>query len=378
MKNNENHIFSKKEAIIQHIYIDWKETSEENRCFSEENIQKCSEDLDNFIRKMQKYQQNNAPQSDYAEAIYEICENLATFNQEDEEPEYLHGFLYDIYTEELSDFIRETAFEHGFELPETEIIATNVFSLRHSSEFRYEYFSVYIGEDDQNGISLLYDSDRHRFEYNENPYGDAYSLPIYNFRGGEAIHFEVLSQGRYRNIKLVAQHPQDGVWLKMLAYLHQNSVFPTFPDRAPADFCDIELETKRGKIATLRIINKDDKGYIIPEFQKGAGIEILTYEVNEKGELQSEYLVNRPKAVDKKLFLFGEEPYGVCFEVVLIAFKDDFIEVTIKNKPYQCDADDNPQIANAHQQTFAHQLKTFPFMKDFLKEIINLNTKNIL
>lgn len=375
MKNNENNIFSKKEAIIQHIYTDWKETSEENRHFSEENIQKCNEDLDNFIRKMQKYQQNNAPQSDYAEAIYEICKNLATFSQEDEEPEHLHGFLYDIYTEELSDFIRETAFEHGFELPDAEIIATNVFSLRHSSEFRYEYSSVYIGEDYQNGISLLYDSDRHRFEYNENPYGDAYLLPIYNFRGGEAIHFEVLSQGRYRNIKLVAQHPQDGVWLRMLAYLHQNSVFPTFPDKVPADFSDIELETKRGAIVTLRTANKDKEGNIIPKPQKGAGIEILTFEVNEKGELQSEYKVNRPKAVDKKLFLFGEESYRVCFEVDFIAFKDDFIEVKTKNKPHQCDADDNPQTANAHQQTFAHQLKTFPFMKDFLKEIINLNTE---
>lgn len=378
MENSENHIFSKKEAIIQRIYTDWKETSEENRYFSEENIQKCSEDLDNFIQKMQKYQQNNAPQSDYIKAIYEICKNLATFDQEDEEPEYLHGFLYDIYTKELSNFIRETAFTYGFELPETEIITTNVFSLRHSSEFRYEYFSVYIGEDDQNGISLLYNSDRHCFEYDENPYGDCYPLPIYNFRAGDFIDFEVLSQGRYRNIRLVAQHPQDGVWLKMLACLHQNSVFPTFPDKAPTDFCDIELETKRGAIVTLRTTNKDSEGNIIPMFQNGTGIEILTYEVNEKGELQSEYQVNRPKAVDKKLFVVYAVPEWKCFEVDLIAFEDDSIKITTKNNYLQRDANHKLETITAPPQFFAYPLKTFPFMKDFLKEIINLNANCIV
>ena len=373
MKEKTKQILSQKDEITQRIYTIWEETSQENRNFSQENIEKCNADLDIFIQKMEVFKQNNVPQEDYAKAIYEICKNLSTFGQEDEEPEFLHGFLYDIYTEDLTNFIRETAFAYGFELPPTEVINTNVFSLRHSSEFRYEYFSVYIGADEENGISLLYDSDRHCFEYDENPYGECCPLPIYNFRFDGSISFEVLSQGRYRNIKLVAQCPQDSVWLKTLAFLHQNEVFPTFPDKAPIDFCNINLESQQGMLCRLDTTNKDSNGNIISMFNKGSGITIFTSEVNEKGDLQSEYQTDKQQMIDKKLFFIHAVPIWKRFEIDSITFEDDLLVINTKNSYHKYNQNNELEKKGSKPRTFTYEIKTFPFMLTFLKEVIQLN-----
>ncbi|ATA89197.1 hypothetical protein CGC58_05345 [Capnocytophaga stomatis] len=362
-----------KKEIIQLIHTDWKQTPEEERYFTEENIQKCSDDLDIFCKKMENYRQTNASQEEYAKAIYEICENLATFNREDEEPEYLHGFLYNVYTEELTNFIRETAFANGFQLPAPEIIPTEIFSLQHSTNLFYEYFSVYIGKDNQNGVCLLYNIKNQCFEYDENPYGDSYLLPVFNFQANEnfsEISFEVLSQGRYKHIKLVSQHPEDKIWLKNLAFLHQNEVFNQNP---PPDFCDIEIQTWQGNICRIDTTNRDSDGNVISMFTEGSGILLFIAEVDKNGNLQIENDYDEVKSINDKLFLVYAVPDWCGFEVDSIAFKGDLFTVTTKNNCYKYNEDRKLEVENSDTKVFTYEIKTFPFMLNFLKEITASN-----
>ncbi|GIM51784.1 hypothetical protein CAPN004_08140 [Capnocytophaga cynodegmi] len=361
-------LLKQKQAIIKQMEAEFEATSEENRYFSIENIQKCDDDLTQFIERLSNLDRNKLSQTDFEPIIYEICKNLATFNQNYEEIEYLHGFLYNGYTQELSNFIRKAIFSFGYQLPTPISIPTKVFSLEHSPRFEFEYFSIYIGNDNRESVSLVYDNNNQCFEYDENPYGDCYPLPIYNFQINSQhteISFEVLSEGQYKVIKLISQHPKDVIWLKTLAHLHQNKVLMK---KIPPYLSKFTLITRLGKLYEFRSSNYTDDGEIISMYSEGTGTDIFAGNLDEKGNAKHFSLTE--EETPQRLFLIHAVPTWKRFEVDNLYFKDNKLIVITKNNYHFYKEEWNLDIQLCKPQTFEFPVKTLPFILTFLQEIL--------
>ncbi|ATA67378.1 hypothetical protein CGC48_01300 [Capnocytophaga cynodegmi] len=360
-------LLKQKQAIIKQMEAEFEATSEENRYFSIENIQKCDDDLTQFIERLSNLDRNKLSQTDFEPIIYEICKNLATFNQNYEEIEYLHGFLYNGYTQELSNFIRKAIFSFGYQLPTPISIPTKVFSLKHSPKFQFEYFSVYIGNDSKESVSLIYNNNNQCFEYDENPYGDCHPLPIYNFQINSQhteISFEVLSEGQYKVIKLISQHPKDAIWFKTLAYLHQNKIFT---GEIPPYLSQITLITRLGKLYEFCSSNYTAEGEIISMYTEGTGTDIFAGNLDEKGN--AKHFSSIEENTPQRLFLIHAVPTWKRFEVDNLYFKDDKLVVITQNNYHFYKEEWKLDIQLSKPQTFEFPVKTLPFMLTFLQEI---------
>ena len=107
---------TQKDQIIAQMRAELLATATEERYYTEENITDCKAHLEAFLAKLEKADQATDKQTYLAEAIQTLCEQLSTFNdpEEEEMPEFLWGFLYNGYTVEISNFIREAALVYGF------------------------------------------------------------------------------------------------------------------------------------------------------------------------------------------------------------------------------------------------------------------------
>jgi len=102
-------LITQKDQIIAQMRAELSATIEEDRYYTEQNITDCNTHWEYFLAKLEKADQATDKQTYLAEAIQTLCEQLSTFNnpEEEEMPEYLWGFLYNGYTVELSNFIRD-------------------------------------------------------------------------------------------------------------------------------------------------------------------------------------------------------------------------------------------------------------------------------
>ena len=216
---------TQKDQIIAQMRAELSTTIEEDRYYTEANITDCNAHLEAFLAQLEKAAQASNKQAYLAAAIQTLCEQLSTFNnpEEEEMPEFLWGFLYNGYTVELSNFIRETALAYGLEVPAAKVIALHNCTLEVGE---YNCFAVTLGaeeKDEPTFVSLEYDPHAHQFFLDENPYGDPYLIPIYNLRintDETQLSFEVLLEGRYQHFQLIAQYTQDKLWLKTVYDLH--------------------------------------------------------------------------------------------------------------------------------------------------------------
>ena len=107
---------TQKDQIIAQMHAELSTTIEEDRYYTEANITDCNAHLEAFLAQLEKADQAPDKQAYLAVAIQTLCEQLSTFNNSEEEemPEFLWGFLYNGYTIEISNFIREAALTYGF------------------------------------------------------------------------------------------------------------------------------------------------------------------------------------------------------------------------------------------------------------------------
>ena len=187
---------TQKDQIIAQMRAELLATATEDRYYTEENITDCNAHLEAFLAQLEKAGQAPDKQTYLSEAIQTLCEQLSTFNdpEEEEMPEYLWGFLYNGYTVELSNFIREAALVYGLKPIPNEIKISNCYL----NLADFDYFSVVLGGDEEeNFVRLEYDPKAHQFYFDENPYGDTYPLPLYNVQLNadySELSFEVLSK----------------------------------------------------------------------------------------------------------------------------------------------------------------------------------------
>ena len=148
-------LITQKDQIIAQMRAELSTTIEEDRYYTEENITDCNAHLEAFLAQLEKADEAPDKQTYLAEAIQTLCERLSTFNdpEEEEMPEYLWGFLYNGYTIELSNFIRDAALAYGFETPVSTVIALNNCSVEIDD---FDWFSVVLGNEEDNFVCLEY------------------------------------------------------------------------------------------------------------------------------------------------------------------------------------------------------------------------------
>lgn len=359
-------------AIVQKIKDDFWQTPEDERYFSLANIEKCEQDLTHFLTNIAQNSNAKHQQDFINEQIYQLCLNLATFDEVDGESEYLYGFLYNGYTVELTTFIREVISAYGFHMPTATPISTNVFSMRYSPSCHYRYYDIYLGSDNSQGIKLTYNFNDHCFYYDENPYGDAYPLPIFNLTSNadfSEFSFEVLSQGCYIKYLFLATSPSDTLWFKMIMDLHGNTVFLKRP---PLDFCDIEFEMIGGAVYELHTTNRDSQGRIISMYTQGSGVNIFVMDIDNKGQMHSPYSVINSNIAYKKFFMVHAVPDWKRFEVDFFELQGNMLKVVSKNQMTCHDKNHNEITKICSPQSYHYPIKTYEFLLQFLQNVLAL------
>ena len=144
---------TQKDQIIAQMRAELSATIEEDRYYTEANITDCNTHLEAFLAKLEKADQATDKQTYLTEAIQTLCEQLSTFNnpEEEEMPEFLWGFLYNGYTVEISNFIREAALAYGFK-PITNEIKISSCYLRLAD---FDCFSVVLGGAEEEKFARL-------------------------------------------------------------------------------------------------------------------------------------------------------------------------------------------------------------------------------
>ena len=366
-------IKNQKEQIISRIYHDFENTKETDRFFTIKNIEDCSSNLDKYISLLAKSHESKNQQKGIAKNIKWIFKQLSSFKSEYEEPEFLWGFIYNGYTNELTDFILNAAFAYGFEKSKPKNIKSNIIYLAHNPHYG-DIFRIYVGSTDNSGVILLYNRKTAHFEYNENPYGDSYGLPIFNLKNNDdfsEVSFDVLTQGSYKTMVLKAQKSIDKVFLKAIYMLHKNNAFK---NQTEPDYCQIELETKKGMLFNLSTTNYDSTNHIISMYKEGTGADIFVKELDSTGAFQnSDNLTPHPEIIAEKFVIIDAVPKWKYYEVDSLNLKDDTITVTTKNKKYEYKEGTYDVISSeVDSRTLTYQLKTYDFMIDLLNTAIPL------
>lgn len=360
-----------KQKIISLMYSELEHTKETDRFFTRENIEDCSADLDKYVELLSKA---NHQQKEISKNVKWIFKSLSTFKGENEDPEFLWGFMYNGYTVELTNFILNTAFEFGLEKAKAKNIKTNVFYIKHNPH-SIDTFNIYIGSTANSGVVLAYNKKKSCFEFAENPHGETYGIPIFNLTSKQdysELSFDVLTAGTFKTINLKAQKETDKVALKAIWDLNQKNPFSNYP--AP-NFCNIEIELDKGVLTRLKTLNYDENNHIINMFTKGSGILVLVQELDATGGFQnSNNLAPHPEIVDKKFVIVDAVPNWKYYEIQKLEMKNNIVSVTTKNRRYEYENQDSFKVVSSEikSQTLLYEMKTYDFMLDLLNSIIPL------
>ena len=367
---------TQKDQIIAQMRAELLATTEEDHYYTEENITDCNAYLEDFLVKLEKSNQGTDKQTYLAEAIQTLCEQLSTFNnpEEEEMPEFLWGFLYNGYTIEISNFIREAALAYGFK-PISTVIELYYCRVEIGD---FDCFSVVLGGiEEENFVCLDYDPDTHQFYYDENPYGDPFPLPLYNVQvkaDYSELSFEVLSRDKLQHFCFLAQYPSDKVWIKAIYDLYTKQVLL---HRREKQWSSITLVTENGQLKELRPVLYDENGEAIDIFQENGGFDVFPMGINEEGELQGKHMITDTKIVDEKVFFADHRTEWQLYELQNITMQKGKITLTSTEKRYTRDQNGKLLIKNITPISLSYELKNSDFVLNFIQDVINtINHKN--
>jgi len=370
-------LITQKDQIIAQMRAELSATTAENRYYTEANITDCNAHLEAFLMKLEKSDQATDKQTYLAEAIQTVCEQLSTFNdpEEEEMPEFLWGFLYNGYTVELSNFIRDAALAYGFKPIPNEIKISNCYL----NLADFDYFSVVLGGDEEeNFVRLEYDPKAHQFYFDENPYGDTYPLPLYNVQVNadySELSFELLSKWKIERFQFLAQYPSDKVWIKTVYDLHSQRVLLDKYQKSWSYI--ITLHTENGQLKELRPVLYDENGEAIDIFQENGGFDVFLMGINEEGELQGKHMITDTKIVDEKVFFADHRTEWQLYELQNITMQKGKITLTSTEKRYTRDQNGKLLIKNITPISLSYELKNSDFVLNFIQDVINtINHKN--
>ena len=363
-------LITQKDQIIARMRAELLATATEDRYYTEENITDCKTHLEAFLSKLEKSDQAPDKQTYLAKAIQTVCEQLSTFNdpEEEEMPEYLWGFLYNGYTVELSNFIREAALVYGLKPIPNEIKISNCYL----NLADFDYFSVVLGGDEEeNFVRLEYDPKAHQFYFDENPYGDTYPLPLYNVQVNadySELSFEVLSKWKIERFQFLAQYPSDKIWIKAVYDLHSQRVLLDKYQKSWSHI--ITLHTENGQLKELRPVLYDENGKAIDIFQENGGFDVFPMGINEEGELQGKHMIADTKIVDKKVFFTDHRTEWQLYELQNITMQKGKITLTSTDKRYTRDQNGKLLIKNITPISLSYEFKNNDFVLNFIQKII--------
>lgn len=361
---------TQKDQIIAQMRAELLATTEEDRYYTEENITDCNAHLEDFLVKLEKSNQGTDKQTYLAEAIQTLCEQLSTFNnpEEEEMPEFLWGFLYNGYTIEISNFIREAALAYGFK-PISTVIELYYCRVEIGD---FDCFSVVLGGiEEENFVCLDYDPDTHQFYYDENPYGDPFPLALYNVQvkaDYSELSFEVLSRDKLQHFCFLAQYPSDKVWIKAIYDLYTKQVLL---HRREKQWSSITLVTENGQLKELRPVLYDENGEAIDIFQENGGFDVFPMGINEEGELQGKHMITDTKIVDEKVFFADHRTEWQLYELQNITMQKGKITLTSTEKRYTRDQNGKLLIKNITPISLSYELKNSDFVLNFIQEVLN-------
>ena len=363
-------LITQKDQIIAQMRVELLATAAENRYYTEQNITDCNAHLEDFLAKLEKADQAPDKQTYLAEAIQTVCEQLSTFNdpEEEEMPEFLWGFLYNGYTVELSNFIRDAALAYGFKPISNEIKISNCYL----NLADFDYFSVVLGGDEEdNFVRLEYDPKAHQFYFDENPYGDTYPLPLYNVQVNadySELSFEVLSKWKIERFQFLAQYPSDKVWIKAVYDLHTQK---TLLNRREKHWSTITLGTEKGKLFELRTTQYDNEGHIIPSAEEGGGFSVFTMGINEENKLQSRNEIADTKILfEKTFFRDAREEEWRLYELQNISIKNGIVTITSTDEVITRDQNWELIRGNIAPVNLSYELKNSEFVLNFIQKVI--------
>ena len=362
-------LITQKDQIIAQMRAELLATAAENRYYTEQNITDCNAHLEAFLMKLEKSDQATDKQTYLAEAIQTVCEQLSTFNdpEEEEMPEFLWGFLYNGYTVELSNFIREAALAYGFKPIPNEIKISNCYL----NLVDFDCFSVVLGGDEEeNFVRLEYDPKAHQFYFDENPYGDTYPLPLYNVQvkpDYSKLSFEVLSRDKLQHFCFLAQYPSDKVWIKAIYDLHTQKIVL---NRREKHWSSITFATEKGKIIELRPVLYDENGEAIDIFQENGGFDVFPMGINEEGELQGKHMIADTKIVDEKVFFADHRTEWQLYELQNITMQKGKITLISTEKRYTRDQNGKLLIKKITPISLSYELKNSDFVLNFIQKVI--------
>ena len=371
---------TQKDQIIAQMRAELSKTKVTDRYYTEQNITDCNAHLEAFLAQLEKADQAPDKQAYLVATIQTLCEQLSTFNdpEEEEMPEFLWGFLYNGYTVEISNFIRETALAYGLEVPAAKVIALHNCTLEVGE---YNCFTVTLGaeeKDEPTFVSLEYDPHAHQFFLDENPYGDPYLVPIYNLQintDETQLSFEVLLEGRYQHFQLIAQYPQDKLWLKTLYNLHTQRVLLGEYKKPWSRIITLHIE--EGQLKELRPIQYDESGEVIDIFQENGGFDVFPMGINENGELQGKYVIADTKIIEEKVFFADHRTEWQLYELGAISMQKGKITLTSTDKRYTRDKEGKLLIKAISPISLSYELKNSEFVLNFVQEILNKQEKSI-
>nr|WP_295871597.1 hypothetical protein [uncultured Chitinophaga sp.] len=363
-------IITEKQELITRMYTDLENTPPADRFYTTRNIEDCSADLDTYIKKL-----SQSPDSKgIAKSIKWIFQSLSTFKQEDEAPEFLWGFIYNGYTNELTDFILNTAFAFGLEKGKPKTIKSKIIHLTHHPH-SMDLFRIYIGSTSKSGIILNYNQKNSLFEYLENPYGESYALPVFDLVINEdhtALSFDVLASGAYKTITLKARQPTDSVLFKAIHDLHKSELLKNTP---VPDYCKLELELTEGVLTRLATLNYDANNRIINMFTEGSGMKIFVQELDANNCFQnSDNMAPHPEIVDEKFVIVDAVPHWKYYEIEALDMQQEVVSVRTKPLRFEYENEERRNVI-AHQaesRTIRYSIKSYAFIKALLHELLAL------
>ncbi|QEC43987.1 hypothetical protein [Pseudobacter ginsenosidimutans] len=359
-----------KQRIIDQMYAELENTPVEDRFYTSGNIESCSTDLDTYIKKLSQ----NPDSKSISKSIKWIFQSLSTFNQEDESPEYLWGFIYNGYTKELTEFILHSAFAFGLQKGEPKMIRPANIHLKHNPHST-DRFRVYIGSTSNDGIVLDYNVRSSQFEYLENIYGESYGLPVFDLtinKDHSELSFDVLASGVYETITLKAQQPTDSVLFNAVYSLHNSEQLKNDP---PPDHCSLELELTKGVLTRLTTMNYDTNNRIINMFTEGTGIKVFVQELDANGCFRnSDNMASHPEIVDEKFVIVDAVPNWKYYEIDELVMQQDIISVRTKKQRFEYENDERKKVI-AHEsagRNISYPIKSYDLIKALLHELLLL------
>lgn len=378
-----NQLKNKKQPIVEAMYKELAETPAEAQCFDKQNIEDCAKDLDSYLDKLVAASTSEKKDKEISKSIRWIYDRLSTFGEGDNkwDAEYLMGFIYNGYTNELTDFILEAAFAAGWKKNKPIIKKTDYFRIEYRTaydysdvimKYGYDQFVKFITEEEKRPpefenhgytadctlvigakkfwVSLVFNPDKRLFEFNDNPYSDSHGIPILNVKVADdysSLSFDVLS-GTYKSYQFVVQHESDKVFFKLFKQLHGTGIPKS---TVQANHSHIKLEFEDGMLSTLKTMAHDDKNNIIPSAD-GKSVYILIQGFDAKGEMCDS--AEDASVVSERFILLNYQKKYSRHEIVNVSLKDEVLEVVTTDK------------------TFTYPIETIPLMLEVLNEAIEV------